>query len=386
MADATSATSARGRILVVHPGADLYGSDRVLLDSVGALVEFGWSVTVALPEDGPLFKSLDASGVDVVRCNTPVLRKQALRPTGFMRLIAETLLCIRPALRLVRNIDPAVIYVSTVTIPMWVVLARLLRVRVVCHVHEAESSAPLIAQRAMALPLVAANAIIVNSEFTLGVLLHALPMLAPRSTIVRNPVPGPERVEPTREQIDAPLRLLYVGRLSPRKGPDVAVRALAELKDRGISATLSLMGDVFPGYEWFETELRRLVNQDGLQENIEFLGFREGIWRDMDEADIVVVPSVMVESFGNAAVEAILAARPVVVSRTGGLVEAVGDFEAVRFVQPGDPSELADSIVSILQSWQSVRQQAIEDSVLARERHDPRHYGERLDKVISAVQ
>ena len=91
--DGPAAAGVRGTggVLVAHPGAELYGSDRMVLDSVAALSAAGYSVTVALPERGPLVGKLEAAGARVVPCRMPVLRKSALRPRGFLRLVAERL-------------------------------------------------------------------------------------------------------------------------------------------------------------------------------------------------------------------------------------------------------------------------------------------------------
>lgn len=43
-----------GTVLIAHPSADLYGSDRVMLETVDALVAAGRRVVVTLPADGPL--------------------------------------------------------------------------------------------------------------------------------------------------------------------------------------------------------------------------------------------------------------------------------------------------------------------------------------------
>ena len=58
----------------------------------------------------------------------------------------------------------------------------------------------------------------------------------------------------------------------------------------------------------------------------------------------MLVPSVGDESFGNAAVEAVLAARPSVVSDIGGLREAAAGYDGVVFVPPGDATALAAAI------------------------------------------
>jgi len=58
----------RPTVLFAHPSPDLYGSDRMLLESVTAVVERGWEAVVALPADGPLAGLLRDRGARVVRC------------------------------------------------------------------------------------------------------------------------------------------------------------------------------------------------------------------------------------------------------------------------------------------------------------------------------
>jgi glycosyltransferase involved in cell wall biosynthesis len=186
---------------------------------------------------------------------------------------------------------------------------------------------------------------------------------------VRNPVPGPAQPVPARERLDGPVRLLFVGRLSPRKGPDVAVRALRELRDRGVDARLTVAGSAFDGYEWFEQELRAEVADSGLTDRVDFVGFRADVWPLLSEADVALVPSTLDESFGNAAVEAVLAARPVVVSDLPGLREAVAGFAAVRVAHPGAPGGLADAVAELIADWPAVRAAATDDASRAHARH-----------------
>ena len=49
-------------VLFAHPSADMYGSDRVLLESLTAMVARGWRVDVALPDQGPLVPEIEARG------------------------------------------------------------------------------------------------------------------------------------------------------------------------------------------------------------------------------------------------------------------------------------------------------------------------------------
>jgi glycosyltransferase involved in cell wall biosynthesis len=374
----------RPPVLVVHPGAELYGADRVLLESATALAD-RFDVTVALPGPGPLVAELERRGLRVVLCRMPVLRNAALRPRGAVRLVADAVLGALPALWLLRRYGAAGAYVNTLTLPSWPLLARVARRRSVCHVHEAERSAPRLLRRGMAVCPVLADRVIVNSRFTLEVLTEVAPRLRARSTVVLNGIPAPGEVLPPRTELDGPLRLLFVGRLSPRKGPQVAVAALQELLGRGVDARLQLLGAVFEGYEWFEAELRRTVADQGLADHVEFLGFRTDVWPHLSRADVVLVPSVAEESFGNTAVEAVLAARPVVVSDSSGLREAVAGYRSAQAVAPGRTTDWADAIQRVADDWPTFLAAAGVDAREAAARHARTGFRERLVAVVESL-
>ena len=66
-----------------------------------------------------------------------------------------------------------------------------------------------------------------------------------------------------------------------------------------------------------------------------FSGFTDDVWAHLAAADLVLVPSQGDEPFGNTAVEAMLAARPVVVSSSSGLDEAVAGYGSAQRVAAG---------------------------------------------------
>jgi glycosyltransferase involved in cell wall biosynthesis len=369
-------------VLVAHPSPDLYGSDRVALGTVEALVSRGFRVVATMPGRGPLVGAVEAAGAEVVACPSPVLRKSALRPAGLLRLLATTLRSVSPGLRLLRSCRPDVVYVSTLTVPLWLALARLTGRVSICHVHEAESGLSRRVGRALTAPLLLSTSIVTNSEFSRDVLTSAWWRLWPRSRVVRNPVPGPTQVEAARRELGGTVEILYVGRLSPRKGPQVAIEAVRELKERGVDTRLRLLGSVFPRYEWFERELRATVADQGLADRVSFLGFRPDIWDEVAAADVVVVPSVADEPFGNTAVEALLGARPVVASAAGGLSEAVASYKAALTVPPGDAGAIAGAIEKLVADWPGYRRAALADARVAADRHAPARYGERLVALV----
>jgi len=127
---------------MVHPSADIYGSDRVFAESVRALVAGGWSVDVVAGSDGPLRDAVEGAGARFTVGRVPVLRKAALSPSGLAGLAGELPGAARAAAAVLRSVRPDVVYVNTVTLPAWIGFARRRRARVVCHVHEAEHQLP----------------------------------------------------------------------------------------------------------------------------------------------------------------------------------------------------------------------------------------------------
>jgi glycosyltransferase involved in cell wall biosynthesis len=354
----------------------------VLLESASAFVEAGWRVVTTLPTTGPLVRELELRGSEVVLCSAPVVRKSALRPAGFLKFLGTAFAGLVSGSRLLGKIRPDVVYVSTLTIPLWVFLARLRRIRVVVHVHEAERSAPAIQRAVLAFPVLFAQTILSNSRFSADVLASSFRSLGRRALILNNGVPGPLNPRAARPTLDGALQVTYIGRLSPRKGVDVAVDAVAELNKNGTPADLTLIGAVYPGYEWYERQLHEQAEALGITNRVRFLGFQTNVWDHVAEGDVVVVPSRGDEPFGNTAVEALLAARPVVASATSGLLEATSGFESARTVTPDNPQALAAALADGAKHWTSWREEALRDLPVADDRHSPASYRARIVELL----
>lgn len=175
-------------VLVVHPGGELFGSDRMMLETVTGLTGAGHRVEVLLPDPGPLVAALEVVGARVTIAPVLVLRKSLLKPRGWPRLLSLALRGGITGWRLLRRRRPDVVYVSTITLPQWPLLARLAGARAITHVHEAESSAPRLVTTGLSLPHLAATAVVVNSEVTRRTLASALPRLARRAEVIHNGV------------------------------------------------------------------------------------------------------------------------------------------------------------------------------------------------------
>ena len=382
---ATADGAAAPTVLIANPSADLYGSDRMALESARGLIAHGYRVVVTCSVDGPLVQAMRELGADVRVLPAPVVRKSMLRPLGLLALLAQTATALPRMHRLIREVRPQLVHANTVTIPLWTVSGRLSRTPVLVYVHEAEASLRPAARRLLTAPLRLANGVIYNSETSRRV--SPVPALERRrrTRVVTNGVPGPEGVVDPRVEISPPLRAVFVGRLSPRKGPDLLIDAAGLLRDEGIDVEVELVGDVFPGYEWYESQLRRRAAELELEHRIDFGGFQPSVWAALARADVAVVPSRSDESFGNVVVEAALSGRPIVVADHSGLREASSGLDAAIRVPMDDAAAVADGLRRVRDEWQTLRTAAMRDAEYARAHYDPAGFQARLVEAVGRL-
>ncbi len=370
-------------VLIANPSPDVYGSDLQMLETVTALRDAGYRVKVALPSDGPLVPRLSDRGAEVIHADFPVLRRANQAPLAFLQMLLSMAVAIPRLVRLIRSTRAAAVYVNTVTLPWWLLAARLARVPVTCHVHEVEDTDGQLVLRALYSQLLLANIIIVNSVSALEVMAAGFPRLGKNARLVYNGVPQPP-AEPEPARRSRPFRVLSVGRLGPRKAQSLALDAVGLLRGRGYDVEIELAGSAFPGYEWYVEQLHMRAAQPDLSGAVTFAGYCSPIWPNLQQADAVVQPAIR-EAFGNAVIEAQMAGRPVIANAAFGHLETITDGATGLLSSSGDVEAMADAIARIIDDDQlacaiaeSARGSAIERFSLTR-------YAAEICAVIDAL-
>lgn len=149
---------------------------------------------------------------------------------------------------------------------------------------------------------------------------------------------------------DAPV-IVFVGRIQPLKGPDVAIQALAGLRRLGHpDARLMIIGGASGRNGGVEAERAHdLVDELDLHDHVDFVSPQPHhiLSTYYRAADIVIVPSRS-ESFGLVALEAAACGTPVVASAVGGLLSLVDDGETGRLIEGRNPADYATAMAEIL--------------------------------------
>ena len=146
---------------------------------------------------------------------------------------------------------------------------------------------------------------------------------------------------------DVPI-MLFVGRIQPLKGLDVAVEALARLDDR--RARLVVVGGASGAEGGDEVaRINDLMHRLGVADRVDFVApmAHHLLSTYYRAADVVIVPSRS-ESFGLVALEAAACGVPVVASGVGGLITIVDDEVTGHLVADRSPDEFARHINALI--------------------------------------
>lgn len=139
---------------------------------------------------------------------------------------------------------------------------------------------------------------------------------------------------------DTSLRMLFIGRLDPKKGLENLLGACALLRDRGPAFSLQIAGSGPPPYV---EQLRKIVRERHLESNVVFLGPVVGSAKTalFEQSDLLVCPS-HTENFGLVVAEALASGVPVVAG-VGTPWSRILDKQCGLWV-PNDAESLATAI------------------------------------------
>jgi glycosyltransferase involved in cell wall biosynthesis/peptidoglycan/xylan/chitin deacetylase (PgdA/CDA1 family) len=137
-------------------------------------------------------------------------------------------------------------------------------------------------------------------------------------------------------------RLAMVACLRPGKRVDVLIAAAPRVLERHPTAEFVIAGDG-PCRE----DLIALSRSTGVDRAFHFLGHRDDVATVLADADLFVLPSES-EAFPNVILEAMATGLAVVATRVGGIPELVEEGVTGRLVEPGNPQQLAASLIEML--------------------------------------
>jgi glycosyltransferase involved in cell wall biosynthesis len=140
-----------------------------------------------------------------------------------------------------------------------------------------------------------------------------------------------------------------IGRLTPQKAQHIFIEAAAHIVKAYPDASFQIVGR---GH--LENELKALAQKLGIAEQVQFAGVRHDIPNILAASDIFVLSSAW-EGLPVTAIEAMAAARPVVLTDVGGIRDLVESGKHGFIVPPHNAQALADALLELLREPQKAQ-------------------------------
>ena len=184
-----------------------------------------------------------------------------------------------------------------------------------------------------------ARHIIVTSKNTRKILIEDFSVAVSKITIA---LPGSDTY-PFAKCKGLPPKLLTCASLTQRKGHDVLIDALSQLKH--LSWTARFVGDKKLDPDW-TSSLKKKVHASHLRDRVEFVGTVENLSNEYQDADIFILPSRF-EGYGMVLSEALAHGLPIVSTSAGAIPDVVPESAGI-LVAPNNYSELAIALKKII--------------------------------------
>lgn len=378
-AEAREARGDAPGVLILNRVSFIGGLERYIIVAMEQVSRRGFRPYLACPPEGALPDAARAKGLTVLPCEFSRM-KSTLHPRKLMAYAASARAESAHVERLCREHDIRILHIHSPVGAFYAArTVRRLGLPMVMHFHEAgvPKWSYTLASRYAA--RVSSHLLCVSEACRAMVRRMGLPM--DRTRVIYNGInPDFLRHEPRpAPEVDGPGPHIGVfGVIWALKGQHIFLEAARRVARNHPTARFYIVGAI--GYEEqraYLKNLHALAEHPDLAGRVMFAGYRSNVADWMAAMDIVALPSVEPESFGNVLVEAMSLGRRVIGTSIGGALEIIRDGETGRLVPPGDPEALAGAMESLIALGpdDTMGQRAAAD---VRARFSPERFGDEI--------
>lgn len=144
-----------------------------------------------------------------------------------------------------------------------------------------------------------------------------------------------------------------IGRLSKEKGHETFIKAAGLIMKKRNDIKFVIIGEGV-----LRDHIINFIKNMGLKECFVIGGFKKNIKRFIVASDLIIVPSG-IEGMGSIIIEACALKKAVIASNVGGIPELIKNNETGLLFKPGDYSELADKIISLIDNRELIEKLGI---------------------------
>ncbi|MCX5815370.1 MAG: glycosyltransferase family 4 protein [Proteobacteria bacterium] len=370
------------KILYLNRTAEIAGAEISLIELLQNLDRNKYSPLVIVPSVGPFCERLKTIQVPFMIEQFKFFK--TTQPLSFLNTVARLI-------RLIRGENISLIHANDYMGNQYgVIAAKLTRIPIVVHTRLILGD---LACRNSFIKF--ANHIIANSNATMSALQKARVPIEKISTVwncvntdVFRSFAAKDGHE-LREHLGIPrdaFLLGVIGRIHFSKGHDTFIAAMEKIADKIPKIMGLIVGETkIDKSEEYLKGLQKLVSEHGLEKQIHFIPFQENIVRVYEALDLLVLPSLC-EPFGRVIVEAMAMGKPVVATAAGGALEIVEDGITGLLVPPGNIDAMAEAILKLAVSPQSMLHDMGEmGRIRAESLFSPKEHAGKIEEIYQRL-
>ena len=373
-------------ILFVAHHDNYQGSSRSLMSLLEGLIDLGITPFVVIPRESEFTEALKAKGISyrilpipwwMTSNNIPLNKK--------WKLIRDIQKSAKSIGHLINKYEIDLVYTNSSVTPVGRLAARREHIPHIWHIREFSdlhfSFRYLFSKRLTMAYVKSSDAVICHAK---AIRDHYFKIGTPNVHQVYNGCA-------TREQFDERLHYRNATRpntkfvfsmlstITPKKGQEAAIRALAALRNNGLAARLLIAGSGKPDYL---EHLHRLVKDLQIEDIVEFTGFVEDPFPLYFASDCALICSEH-EALSRVGLEAMSTALPLIGRNSGGNPEIIVPGETGYLYDTFD--DLVESMTRLVQDPALGRQMGLAGWQRAKEMFNIEDYAANVYKVIQSV-
>lgn len=322
-------------ILFIHHGTGLYGSDKILLYIIQMLSP-QHTITVVLPSEGDLSKAINntSPATKIIFTDYLPIVHSKLSFLGYLSLPRKILRC----KELLKGSHFDFVFCNTLAnVLSLFVIPRKNTCRVL-YIHEIIKNKFLCFGFSFLAKLGAKKVICVSHHVKDNF------FFAKKYSVIHNGIPDVAKTE-RKNIIGEKLKFVLPGRFMPQKGQWFLLDALSLLDESyKKQIRIDLYGSPPPFKKHLEKELKEKIVQSGLSEVVTMHSFTNDISLIYENANIILVPSIMADPFPTTVLEAMMFGKPLIVTNNGGGATEITDDSFSKVIVPNDTKDFANAI------------------------------------------
>jgi glycosyltransferase involved in cell wall biosynthesis len=129
-----------------------------------------------------------------------------------------------------------------------------------------------------------------------------------------------------------------------------------EMKVSELNVYAIMVGDAYPGYEYYVAELKQSIVDNELGDKVFYIGYRRDIPAILASIDLLVLPSLLPDPLPTVVLEAMASGKPVLATLQGGASEMILEGETGAFMPLDDHKKAAETLRSVLLNTEKMRE------------------------------